>query len=127
MRAPFEASEPVAPEVQHPDQLPRYTLPDTGLEMGASLGNAKCWVNTKGNGTIEHLFSTDLGQIVMGPMTIRYSSIGSELARGRTDFSTTGACPPCDLPSAENTDAFVQLQPETPGTFEIHPAYQRHQ
>src|ERR1051326_7180158 len=128
MRSALDPATPFAPEAQHPpDRLPRYTLPDTGLEMGASLGNAKCWVNTKGNGTIEHLFSTELGRIVMGPMTIRYSSIGSELARGSAEPHAAAACPPCELLSAERPDAFVQLQPETAGTFEVHPAYQRHQ
>jgi hypothetical protein len=126
MRPASDSSAPFAPEVLHPDQLPSYVLPDTGLEMGASLGNSKCWVNTKGNGTIEYLFSTELGKIMIGPMTLCYSSIGSELARGRAEPHEARACPPCELLSAERTDAFVQLQPENPGTFEVHPAYQRH-
>lgn len=127
MRPALDSAVPFAPEALPPDQLPSYVLPDTGLEMGASLGNGKCWVNTKGNGTIEHLFSTELGKIVMGPMTLCYSSIGSELARGRAEPREARACPPCELLSAERPDAFVQIQPETPGTFELHPAYQRHQ
>src|SRR5262249_28414818 len=126
MRPPFEASEPFAPEELQPDQLKSYVVPDTGLEMGASLGNAKCWVNTKGSGTIEHLFSTDLGQIVMGPMTIGYSSIGSQFARGWEEPHNATASVLCELPSAERPDTFIQLQPESPGTFEIHPAFQRH-
>jgi hypothetical protein len=107
-----------APEALQPDQLHSYSLPDTGLEMGASLGNARCWVNTKGNGAIEHLFSTDLGRIVVGPMTICYCGIGSELVRDRMDPQATSACLSCEWPSAERNDAFIQLQPETPGSFD---------
>src|SRR5215471_6971841 len=115
MRPAIDPATPSALKAAQPDQLPSYVLPDTGLEMGASLGNAKCWVNTKGNGTIEYLFSTDLGQIVMGPMTIRYSSIGSQLAREWEAPAKARACVPCELPSAERPDAVVQLQQESPG------------
>ncbi len=58
MRPSLDLASPFTPETAHPDQFPTYILPDTGLEMGVSLGNAKCWVNTKGSGAIEHLFST---------------------------------------------------------------------
>jgi glycogen debranching enzyme len=125
-------SRPAAPTTLHavvsytpqPKALPCYCLPDNALEMGASLGNSKCWVNTKGDGAIEHLFSTDLGLVVIGTINICYAGIGSRLVWREKEHEAGGAAlagHPSALP-----DAFVQLRPEAPGYFELHPAYQRH-
>src|SRR5690242_17933979 len=48
---------PVLSMSRHVDELPSYVVPDTGLEMGASLGNSSCWVTTKGTGDVESVFS----------------------------------------------------------------------
>jgi hypothetical protein len=66
---------------RHPHELPIYTLPDTDLEMGASLGNTRCWVTTKGTGDIESLFSTHLGKVVVGAVCLRYSGVGHRIIR----------------------------------------------
>src|SRR5262245_38720348 len=52
---------PVLSMSRHVDELPSYVVPDTNLEMGASLGNSSCWVTTKGTGDVESVFSTFLG------------------------------------------------------------------
>ena len=59
------------------DELPSYCLPDTDLEMGASLGNSSCWITTKGTGDIESVFSTYLGQKVLGALCVRYRIVAS--------------------------------------------------
>ena len=33
---------PVLSKTRHVDDLPSYVIPDTDLEMGASLGNTRC-------------------------------------------------------------------------------------
>jgi hypothetical protein len=40
-------------KARNPHELPSYYLPDTDLEMGASLANSSCWLTTKGTGDIE--------------------------------------------------------------------------
>src|ERR671934_1530794 len=98
-----------------PHALPSYTLPDDALAMGASLGNSALWVNTKGTGAIERIFSVDVGQSLAGAITIRYAG---------TD--------PCPVAGADGlagdarSPLYAGLHPAEPGTFEIHPAYQRH-
>ena len=41
-----------------------YVVRGDALEFGASLGNAHCWLTTHGNGSIQDVFSTDLGQAI---------------------------------------------------------------
>ncbi len=119
------------------DELPAYFLPDHDLEMGASFGNTHCWVTTKGTGDIESLFSTQLGKSVVGAICLRYSGVGHRIIRpgrhdealGATDHKT--GTPENDLPAINiqldgAPTAFMHLRQETPGQFEIHPAYQRH-
>jgi|GEM_PF-221599 len=142
------------------NELPSYFIPDTDLEMGASLGNTRCWVTTKGSGDIESIFSNDLGKIVVGAICLRYSGVGHRIVRpGRHEeapvadqaqdraevsarkASTTDEEPnanePVPLPGVpqeamEHTlhqgtaEAFLHLRQETPGEYELHPAYQRH-
>jgi hypothetical protein len=66
---------------RHRQELPAYFLPDTDLEMGASLGNTRCWATIKGNGDVESLFSTHLGQVVVGSTCLRYSGVGHRIIR----------------------------------------------
>ena len=44
--------------IRQPGELPYYRVRDEALEMGASLGNAHCWITTRGNGTIEKVFES---------------------------------------------------------------------
>src|ERR671930_397532 len=60
----------------HVHALPFYTVPDTALEVGASLGNSAIWINTKGTGAVERIFSVDVGQSLTGAISIRYAGPG---------------------------------------------------
>lgn len=97
------------------DTLPSYRLSGDGLGAGASLGNSALWVNTKTTGAIERIFFNQFGVCVVGAITIRYAVAGS---RGTSDRASGDA--------RASARVFVPLQLETPGEFEIHPAFQRH-
>ena len=141
---------------RHPDELPSYLIPDTDLEMGASLGNSRCWVTTKGSGDVEGVFSTDLGENVVGAICLRYSGVGhrvirpgrhedepvypqdnQERAQAAARSASTDSAERIPLPGVppeaqeytvheQLQESYVHLRQETSGEFEIHPAYQRH-
>ncbi|MGH2391223.1 MAG: hypothetical protein ACRDIE_23760, partial [Chloroflexota bacterium] len=92
-----------------------YVVPGDSLEFGASLGNAHCWLTTHGHAAIQDFFSTDIGQTVANTIAVRYGGIGHHLLRA----SATVTTPPA-------AGAAVPLHPVSPGTIELHPAYQRH-
>lgn len=106
-----------------PDALPAYRLPGDGLEMGASLSNATCWVQTRGTGDIESLFSVDIGRTVYGAIAVRYASTAYQAAGAGPRGSHAAASAEH---TARNAVAHTPLLPEGPGQFELHPAYQRH-
>jgi len=91
-----------------------YVVPGDALEFGASLGNAHCWLTTHGNGSIQDIFSTDIGATIANTIAVRYGGTGHHLLRasGHTTATNSGADD-------------VQLWPVTPGTIELHPAYQQ--
>jgi hypothetical protein len=144
------ARHPVMTKARQPEELPCYLVPDADLEMGASLGNTHCWVTTKGSGDIEAMFSNDLGMNVVGAICLRYSGVGHRVLRmGQHEGEpldqpsvdgakpSTDAAEPVPLPGvppeaheytvhAPSHDAYVHLRQESPGQFELHPAYQRH-
>src|SRR5689334_69453 len=94
------------------DGLPTYTVPDDALEMGASLGNSSIWIDTLGTGAVQRAFDVASGAILVNSITIRYACRGHHR-------------PPED--EREHGTAFYSgLRQETPGSFELHPAYQRH-
>ena len=99
----------------HLHALPFYTVSDDALEMGVSLGNSAIWVNTKGTGAVDRVFSVDLGQSLLNMIAIRYAG-PAHRPFGRPD----------DGESADERDACVSYRQAAPGSFEIHPAYQRH-
>jgi hypothetical protein len=109
----------VVAHAPHPHTLPFYTIPDDALEFGASFGNSALWVTTKGTGAIDRVFSIDAGQTLINNISIRYASPGH---RVQTDEHGV-----CHISSVDPHGAsYVSLRQDTPGTFEIHPAYQRH-
>src|SRR5579872_4618757 len=57
--------------------IPWYTVSETELEVGASLGNSAVWVNTKSTGAIERVFSLDRGTSFFGSVIIRYAGSGA--------------------------------------------------
>ncbi len=99
--------------------LPFYTLPDDALEMGASLGNHAVWVTSKGTGAIDHMFSVDIGTNLLSTALLRYAGpahrlhVDADGGLGATESEHDG-------------ESYVGLPKEAPGTFKIHPAYQRH-
>lgn len=115
------AIQPVLSKARHVDELPSYVVPDTNLEMGASLGNSSCWVTTKGTGDIESIFSTFVGKKILGALCVRYSGIGRRLQSPLQDSGV-----PAAHDGASRQDGLIQLYSQAPGQFEIHPAYQRH-
>src|SRR5579862_1938293 len=94
--------------------LPFYRLPGDALEYGASLGNAHCWVTTRGAGAIQEVFSTDIGQPIVGAINVRYGGVGHHLLQTQVDDVSS---------DTENNE--VQLRPIDVGEIELHPAYQR--
>jgi hypothetical protein len=95
--------------------LRSYVVPGNALEFGASLGNAHCWLTTHGNGSIQDFFSTDIGQTIANTIAVRYGGIGHHLLDAGADATTL---------TADTTT--VQLRPVSPGSIQLHPAYQRH-
>ncbi|HEY8694665.1 MAG TPA: hypothetical protein VIR57_18195 [Chloroflexota bacterium] len=83
--------------------------------MGAAFGNARCWIDTRGSGEIEHLFSCDLGKVVFGAIAVRYAGFSSRMVNLKR-----GAA------SAEHRQgqrkSFIRLRPEGQGMVEITPA-----
>ncbi|HEY7348467.1 MAG TPA: amylo-alpha-1,6-glucosidase [Ktedonobacterales bacterium] len=97
----------VIPRPRHLEELPAYFVPDTDLEMGASLGNTCCWVTTKGSGDVESLFSRHLGKTVVGSICLRYSGVGHRIIRpGRHEEAADPPVPPPSL--AANQSASPQ-------------------
>ncbi len=147
---------PVISKARSPNELPSYFLPDTDLEMGASLANSSCWVTTKGTGDIESVFSSFLGTQVLGAICVRYTGMGHRIIRpGRHQGAplsqeeaekrhVTPGIPGeedeqvvplpgvseealAEAQHAQPLESYVRLRRQTPGEFELHPAYQRHQ
>ena len=94
--------------------LPVYTVPDSELAMGASLGNSAVWVNTKGTGAIERVFNARVGESLFGAVSVRYG-----LASRPLELNHAGAG------HSPEKMLCVPLQPDLPGSVELHPAYQR--
>src|ERR687883_357309 len=99
----------------HVHALPFYTVPANALEMGASLGNSAIWINTKGTGAVERIFSVDVGQSLTGAISIRYAG------PGHRPFEE-----PAGHGQGHEMSSHVSLRPAAPETFETPPAYQRH-
>ncbi|HOM82261.1 MAG TPA: hypothetical protein PLZ94_10800 [Armatimonadota bacterium] len=97
------------------DGLISYELADTELAHGTSLGNALGFATSKGTGAVENLFSVELGLRVTGSLVVHYFA-------GYTDLSHLAV--EQEHPSGSGT--LVLLQQNTPGTFLLHPSYQRH-
>lgn len=112
--------ETLSRQARLPGRPPIYRLADDQLEMGASFGNARCWVNTRGTGSIEQIFACDLGVLVYGAIAVRYTGVGSRLVR-------VGARREGGRPRLARRQAFAQLRPDGRGQIEIHPCYQRHE
>ncbi len=104
----------VVTHLPHRSVMPYYSVADDTLDMGASLGNSALWVTTLGTGAIQQVFDTDLGELLLNSMCVRYAGLGRRpLEHGVT-------------PDAGSAPSYVTLEQEEQGSFDIHPAYQRH-
>ncbi len=93
--------------------LPIYSLPDSELAVGPSLGNSAVWVNIKGTGAIERVFNVRVGESLFGAVSVRYA-LASRSIEAPGDHRH------------EREDALaVPLRPGDSGSVELHPAYQR--
>ena len=63
----------------HHRSLPVYSLGDENLGVGPSFGNSAAWINTKGSGAIERVFSVELGESCVGAVGVRYGGLGRSL------------------------------------------------
>lgn len=96
-------------------RLPIYTISESDLGMGASLGNSALWIHTKGNGAIERVFLNEIGEALAGAIALRYGACANPLERVQPGGD-----------GQPSRDTFSGLYPEHGSrTFEIHPAYQR--
>ncbi|HLJ82878.1 MAG TPA: amylo-alpha-1,6-glucosidase [Candidatus Eremiobacteraceae bacterium] len=90
--------------------IPWYTVSETELEVGASLGNSAVWVNTKSTGAIERVFSLDRGTSFFGSVIIRYAGSGAV---------------PKDASSEDAASTYIALEHDAPATVELHPVFSR--
>lgn len=94
-----------------------YTIPDTDLAHGTSLGNARAWAASKGTGAIQSLFSTEVGVEVTGSLAIGFFSPYRDLLMyGRDE----------EAGRKIGADTIVRVAQSGVGRFNIHPAYQEH-
>ncbi|MBV9737197.1 MAG: hypothetical protein JO177_03410 [Candidatus Eremiobacteraeota bacterium] len=97
-----------------PRRLPAFTIPDTELGMGASLGNSAVWINTKSTGAIERVSPIKCPESLFGTIIIRYAGTGVPLSDGWLG------------PAHAAGSSYVGVRPDNNvRTFEIHPACQR--
>ena len=96
-------------------ELPSFTISEDDLGMGASLGNSALWIHTKGTGAIQGIFLNEIGERLVGTVSLRY---GSHL------YTIAGSA--IDAPIEQRSSTYSGPIPD-PGSrvFEIHPAYQR--
>jgi len=94
-----------------------YTIPDTDLAHGTSLGNARAWATSKGTGAIQSLFSTEVGIEVTGSLAIGFFSPYRDLLMYDRDEEAGRKI---------GADTIVRIAQSGVGRFNIHPAYQEH-
>jgi Amylo-alpha-1,6-glucosidase len=79
-----------------------FSVAGSQLAMGASLGNSAIWIQTKGDGAIERVFSNSIAESLVGTVDVRYA--------GRPEHAES---------------YFSGVFHVGPRALEIHPAYQR--
>ncbi len=108
------AKSDVVTHMPHHSVMPSYSVADDTLDMGASLGNSELWVTTLGTGAIQQVFNVQLGELLVNSICIRYAGRGH---RPQESGIT---------PEGGTASSYVGLSQEERGTFDLHPAYQRH-
>ena len=94
---PVAGSDVVA-HAPRADDLPYYSVPDDGLDMGASLGNSVLWVTTLGTGAVQQVFHAGLGELLLNTVCLRYAGQGHRpLDHRRVGQSGQLAVQGCDL------------------------------
>jgi hypothetical protein len=110
----FEAHSTYAkPVAAH--ALPSFTISESYLGMGASLGNTAVWIHTKGTGAIERVFLNEAGVSMVGAVALRYGAHARGLSSEHRPYAGDSAPP-----------EYSAMYPEAGSrTFEVHPAFQR--
>ena len=93
-----------------------YHIPDNQLGQGSSLGNARAWAETKGNGDMLNFFSIETGTRIMGGLSLVYLLPFS-------DLSSYGL--PASQHADQRHDSFARAMPSAPGAIHLHPGYQQ--
>jgi hypothetical protein len=97
--------------------LPVYHVGVDQLAQGASLGNARIWLESKADEGMLNCWSIEAGQQVMGGTAITYLAPASEVS-------------PVGWPATEATgqrhSELLRTFPSTHGRLHLHPAYQQH-
>lgn len=99
--------------------LPTYVVPGEDLAHGSSLGNAGCWLTTKSTGAIESVFCMETGRDVFGACLLSYSETGPRLIGPQRGSIQDGSR------SRIREQSYVELTPDSSGSFEINPVYQK--
>ncbi len=94
--------------------VPWYTVSESELEVGSSLGNSTVWINTKSTGAIERIFNLARGASFFGSVMLRYAGIGHV---------------PSDMQKAEKSESeagtYIGLDRDAPAAIEVHPVFSR--
>lgn len=94
-----------------------YSIADTDLAHGTSLGNARAWATSKGTGAIEGLFSIDLGLQITGSLVVNLFAPYKDLVQyERMEEQGRQVA----------ADTLIRLSQVGIGSFTIHPCYQEH-
>lgn len=88
-----------AQEVGHSGRVAVYTIPDTDMAAGSTLGGPKVTTILKASGAIEKIYSVDMGKTVFGTVVLRHYDAVSGAYLGHAH----------------------------PGTFTIHPERQEYE
>lgn len=96
-------------------QFPRYSIPDSELSHGASLGNKRIWVNTESTGHVERVFCNEIGRNLLGSMIITYAVSARVLLSSSPEYKCL----------ERDTPAYALLEPDGSANVEISPFTQR--
>src|SRR5580700_5380838 len=94
--------------------IPWYTVSESELEVGASLGNSAVWLNSRSTGAIERVFSLERGTSFFGSVSLRYAGSG-----GVPTASDTSQ------PGESATGSYIALEHDAPAVVELHPVFSR--
>jgi hypothetical protein len=111
--------------VSRDDGLYVYHVSDDQLGLGSSLGNARAWIETKGNGDLLRFFSIDVGGVVLGGLSIVYLLPFSDLSAQGMPPKDEGQGGGLGPRPQQRAHVFSRAMPSAKGSIHLHPAYQQ--